>query len=109
MSGIYPTKSDRAVRFPFAANIELTDVQSERVLNARTSNLGLFGCYVSTTDPFPMGTKVWIRINHGGATLATFGQVVYLNPKAGMGVLFTEVEASARAILEKWVSSLRAS
>jgi len=90
-------KSDRAARYPFAANIELTDVRSERVLNARTSNLSVFGCYVSTTNPFPVGTKVSIRINHGGATLSTFGQVVYFDPKAGMGVFFTQVEASAEA------------
>jgi hypothetical protein len=93
--------------FPSRPNIELTDVQSERVLNARTSNLSLFGCYVSTTDPFPTGTKVSIRINHGGATLATFGQVVYFNPKAGIGIAFTEMEPGGQATLEKWIDSLR--
>ena len=97
----------RASRYPFAASIELTDLRSDRLLSARTTNLGLFGCYVHTTGPFPAGTKVSLRITHGGTSLAALGKVAHCNQNSGMGVAFTTIEPLSKAILEKWLASLR--
>ena len=97
----------RASRYLFAASIELTDVRSESLLSARTTNLGLFGCHVYTTSPFPEGTKVSLRISHGGASFAAFGKVVYSKPNSGMGIAFITIEPRSQAILEKWIASLR--
>ena len=102
-----PSGFHRASRYPFAANVELTDVRSDGCLTARTTTLSLFGCYVITGSPFPEGTKVSLRITHGGTTLAAFGKVVYSKPNSGMGIAFTEVEPSGQAILEKWIVGLR--
>ncbi len=102
-----PSGLHRASRYPFAASIELTDVRSERLLTARTMNLSLFGCYVHTTDPFPVGTKVSLRITHGGTSLAALGKVVHSKPNSGMGVAFTAIEPPSQAILEKWLATLR--
>lgn len=98
----------RATRYPFAASIELTDVRSERHVAARTSNLSLFGCYVRTTTPFPVGTKVTLRITHEGASFTAWGKVVYFKPNAGMGLVFANIEPTHQTVLEKWVASLRA-
>jgi hypothetical protein len=102
-----PSGLNRASRFPFAASIELADVRSERLVTARTTNLSLFGCYVSTAEPFAEGTKVSRRIMHGGASLAALGWVVHSKPNAGMGVASTTIEPPSQAILEKWLASLR--
>jgi PilZ domain len=82
-------------------------VRSERLLTARTANLSLFGCYVYATGPFPKGTKVSLKITHGGVTLAALGKVVHSKPKSGTGVAFTTIEPPSQAILEKWLASLR--
>ena len=82
-------------------------MRSERLLTARTTNLSLFGCYVYTTDPFPVGTKVSLRILHGGANFAAFGKVVSSKPDSGMGIAFAEIGSSGQAILEKWLASRR--
>lgn len=82
-------------------------MRSERLLTARTTNLSLFGCYVCATEPFPEGTKVSLRITHGGTSLAALGKVVHSEPNSGMGVAFTEIEPPSQAILEKWLASLR--
>lgn len=100
-------ESHRAARFPFSANIEVIDVQSERFLNARTRDLSIFGCYVSTATPFPAGKKVSLRITHAGTILTALGKVVSSNPNSGMGVFFTKIEPNGQAILEKWLSALR--
>src|SRR5260370_16949535 len=85
-----PSGLHRASRYPFAASIELTDVRSERLLTARTTNLSLFGCYVHTTDPFPEGTKVSLRIAHGGASPAALGKGLHSKPTSWMRVAFTD-------------------
>jgi hypothetical protein len=82
-------------------------VRSDRLLSARTTNLSLFGCYVYTTGPLPEGTKVSLRITHGGTSLAALGKVVYSKPNSGMGVAFTTIEPLSQAILENWLVSLR--
>ena len=82
-------------------------MRSERLLTTHTTNLSLFGCYVYTPGPFPEGTKVSLRVSHGGASFAAFGKVVHSKPNSGMGIAFTEVEPSGQAILEKWMASLR--
>jgi len=98
----------RATRFPFAANVEVTDIRSERIVTGRTSDLSVFGCYVRTTNPFPVGTKIALRITHDGASFTAFGKVVYLQPKAGMGLAFAKVEPTHQTVLEKWIANLRA-
>ena len=90
---------------PFAANVELTDLR-ERLVTARTTNLSLFGCYVSTTSPFPEGTKVTLRITHDGASFMAWGKVLHLKPNSGMGVAFANIEPTYQTILEKWIASL---
>jgi hypothetical protein len=82
-------------------------VRSERLLKARTINLSLFGCYVYTSSPFPGGTRVSLRITHGGTSLAASGKVAHSQPNSGMGVAFTAIESPSQAILEKWLASLR--
>jgi len=97
----------RAARFPFATRCEVTDMGSEKLLTAFTSNLSLFGCYVITGSPFPEGARVSLKIMRGVTTFSGYGKVVYSRPKYGMGILFTEMEQSGQAILEKWIAGLK--
>jgi hypothetical protein len=62
---------------------------------------------VYTTGPFPEGTKVSLKITHGGITLASLGKAVHSKPNSGMGVAFSTIEPPSQAILEKWLASLR--
>lgn len=41
----------RARRYPFAASIELIDLESEAEVREQTTDLSLFGCHVSTVRP----------------------------------------------------------
>lgn len=82
-------------------------MRSERLVTARTVNLSLFGCYVRTAEPFLEGTKVSLRIMHGGTSLAALGRVAHSKPNSGMGVAFTTIEPPSQAVLEKWLASLR--
>lgn len=97
----------RARRYPFHANVELADVQSEIQISERTSDLSLFGCHVEAVKPLAPGTKVSIRISHRSASFQALGKVIYARPNAGMGVLFTSIQPNDQLLLEKWIAELR--
>lgn len=97
----------RARRYAFAATIEITDVESEEQLLEQTCDLSLFGCGVTTQDPLPAGTRILIRIQHGGANFAAMGKVAHAGHGTRMGVVFTKIEAHQQVVLEKWVAELR--
>lgn len=101
------SERQRARRYSFVASVELTDVESETQLKARTTDLSLFGCHVDTMSPFPPGTKLRLRIAHGGTSFVAFGKAVYAKANLGMGVVFTAIEPSDQEVLEKWLSELR--
>jgi hypothetical protein len=91
----------------FVASIELTEVLSEKHIEAHTRNLNLIGCFVETVTPFPEGTKVRLRISHGGMNLVALGRVAYSRPNSGMGIAFTTIETKSQEVLDMWLAYLR--
>ena len=97
----------RARRFSFHAAIELTDLQSEAQTKEQTSDLSLFGCHVDTPKPLPAGTKLRIKISYRSENFDALGKVVYALQNAGMGILFTKIEANDQLVLDKWIAERR--
>ncbi len=100
-------KRQRARRYPFQANIELTDMQSETEIKERTSDLSLFGCHVDALKPLVPGIKVRIKIAHRGFVFEALAKVVYGRSNAGMGIVFTNIQAHDQLILDNWIAELR--
>jgi hypothetical protein len=98
-----PTEHRRAPRHLLGGTVEVTDLESEKEIVAVARNLSLFGCFVATVTPFLTGTKVRLRITHGGATFAAFGCVAYASAAEGMGIAFGESETKDRAVLDTWL------
>jgi PilZ domain len=96
----------RAPRYPIIADAEITEIASKTKLSAKTSDLSVGGCFLDMLDPSPEGTEIEVRISHTGATFTVLGRVVFLFPNMGMGVMFTNVDASQQAILQKWLAEL---
>jgi hypothetical protein len=97
----------RARRFPFSANIELINLESEAGIRDQTTDLSLFGCHVHTSKAWASGTRVRMRIAYRGAIFTVLGRVVSVRTNAGMGVVFTRIEQKDQLILEKWIAELR--
>jgi hypothetical protein len=97
----------RARRYRFTANIELTNVQTETQILGRTTALSLYGCGVGTQQPLPTGTKVRIKIAHGGENFMAFARVAYAKPNGEMGIVFTGIERNDQSVLDKWIVELR--
>src|ERR1700733_16032015 len=102
------TSDDRraAPRYGFTATAEVVDMHSRTRMNTRISDLSMEGCYVDTNAPFPVRTKVRIRVTASKKTFETQGAVVYSLPNMGMGIAFDQPEASHAAILRSWIDEL---
>ena len=98
----------RARRYPFPANVELIDVDSEQMLRVQTCDLSLFGCRVKCAKTWPVGTKVRLKITYKGAAVRALGRIAHVQGTTSMGVAFAKVESKDQLILEIWMAELRA-
>jgi hypothetical protein len=97
----------RAVRrCPFVASVEVTELRSGTRLSARTSEVGLGGCYVDALNPFAAGTQVKLRILRDQGAFEAAAKVVYSDPSFGMGLSFVEIAPDQRLILENWLEEI---
>src|ERR1700741_3805036 len=103
---LQPAKRRSVRRCPLVASAEVTEVRSGARLSARTSELGLGGCYVDALNPFPEGTVVELRILRDQGVFETKAKVVYCDPRFGMGLAFTEMTPDQRALLETWLAEI---
>ena len=95
-----PAKRRSVRRCLLFASAEVTESHSGAPLSARTSEMGLGGCYVDTLNPFPEGTLVGLRILRDKGVFETKAKVVYCHPRFGMGLAFTEMMPDQRSLLE---------
>ncbi len=93
----------KAPRYPFRAMAEIVHEKEPVRVSSRVSDLSLHGCYVEMIDPFPPGTSVLIEIYTETEFLETHATVVYLEPKEGMGLTFTEMPACFTNVLHQWL------
>ena len=98
---------ERAVkRCPFVASVEVIELSTGTKLVARTSEIGLGGCYVDALTPFGIGTAVAIKITRDQGTFHTKARVVYSDASFGMGLKFDGLDPEQRTILENWVADI---
>ena len=96
----------RARRYPFAATVELVDMETGAELHAQTSDISSFGCRVNVSRWAP-GTKVRVRIFHRGAVLSASGVIANMQIKGAMGVSFTQIDEKQQVVLENWLTEVR--
>lgn len=96
----------RARRYPFAASIDLVDMESETKTREQITDLSVFGCQVNAQKPWAAGTRVRLRIIHRGAIFTAQGQVANVR-RHSMGVVFSKMEQKDQAVLERWLAEAR--
>lgn len=102
-----PKQEQRASpRYPFTAEADVTDLQSNARLSARTSDLARGGCFIDTISTFPIGTRVSLRLTNDRKTFETQARVVYAQQGMGMGLAFATPDPDQLWILEKWLGIL---
>ena len=83
---------------------EVVELPRGAKLSARTSDISRTGCYIDTLNPIPQGSSARLRITHNEEVFVAVGQIVYVSPGLGMGVVFITMEAEQLARLDRWLS-----
>lgn len=99
----YPPERRRNLRFPFSAEVELSESTSGTKVKGRTSDLGLGGCYIDMFSPLPIGTEAKIRILRGKESFDAQVKVVYSQVGLGMGVAFVSAQPKQFQIFQRWL------
>jgi hypothetical protein len=98
-----------AIRFPFAADVELIDMESGSKAVGVTSDISLGGCFVCTSKPLPVTTRVRITLTRKGQKIEALAVVRILKPRIGMGIEFIDVEGAYHGLLCRWIETIRQS
>jgi c-di-GMP-binding flagellar brake protein YcgR len=96
-----------AIRFPFAADVELLDMESGVRVEGVTSDLSLGGCFVCTSRPLSIKSRTRITLKRKDQTVEALSVVRIVKPKVGMGLEFIDIEPPYDAVILRWVEELR--
>ena len=96
-----------AIRFPFAADAEVLDLESGVRSDGITSDISLGGVFVCTSKPLGVKTRVRVTLKRKGESVEALAVVRIVKPRIGMGLEFLDVESSSNAILTRWLDQLR--
>jgi hypothetical protein len=95
------------IRYPFAADAEMIDMESGQQLTGVTSDISLGGCFICTSKMFRVNTRARLRLTRRGEAVDAFVVVRIVKPRVGLGVEFFDLEAPNNDILGNWIASLR--
>ena len=96
-----------AIRFPFAADVALIDLESGATSDGVTSDISLGGCFVCTSKPLALKSRVRVTMTRKDQKVEALGVVRVVKPRIGMGVEFLDLEQPSYATLERWIEQIR--
>jgi PilZ domain len=92
----------RSMRAPIVAEAILVFPSGTEV-RARTTDLSIAGCYVTTNIQLQRGTAVRVQLMYRRKTFSTMGQVVRSSRNRGIGIQFRTVEPAQLMVLREWL------
>ena len=98
-----------SIRYPFAADVELLDLESGTRTSGVTSDISLGGFFMCTSRPMPLNTRARVTLTRKDQKVEALAVVRIVKPRIGMGVEFIDVEAPYDGVLARWVAVLRKS
>jgi len=98
-----------SIRYPFAADVELLELESGAKAGGVTSDISMGGAFICTSRPFPLNARMRITLTRKGQKVEALAVVRIVKPRIGMGVEFIDVEAPHQVLLSRWVEQLRKS
>ena len=96
-----------AIRYPFAADAELIDLESGARSNGVTTDISMGGCFICTSKPLPLKTRVRVTFRYKTQVVEALGVIRIVKPRLGMGVEFIDVVPPSDGTLVRWIEHLR--
>ena len=98
-----------AIRYPFAAEAELIDLESGKQVDGVTSDISMGGCFVCTNKPLALGSRARLKLSRKGQVLEALVVVRIVKPRVGLGIEFFDLDESHHQVLASWIEALRRS
>ena|SRR5690348_6659206 len=98
-----------AIRFPFAADVTLIDLESGATADGVTSDISFGGCFVCTSKPLAVKSRVRATLTRKDQKVEALAVVRAVKPRIGMGLEFLDVEQASYGILERWIDQIKRS
>ena len=95
------------IRYPFAADAELIDMESGKQITGVTSDISLGGCFICASKFFPVNTRARLQLTRKGQVLDILVVVRIVKPRVGLGIEFFDLDPTNTDILNSWIESLR--
>jgi len=102
---VLPRSADRRknLRYQLEIPVELFLEGSPQPIRARTSDIGLGGCYVNWLSPPRVGTDLRIVVWLGERRTTVLGRVVSSDTGVGMGIEFGTMSKECRELLQAFL------
>jgi len=95
------------IRYPFAADAELIDLESGKQVEGVTSDISLGGCFICTCKAMPINSRARLRLTWKNQALEALAVVRILKPRVGLGIEFFDLEPPNSTLLADWINTLR--
>jgi len=96
-----------AIRFPFAADADVLDLESGVRSDGISSDISLGGVFVCTSKPLAVKSRVRVTLKRKSESVEALAIVRIVKPRIGMGLEFLDIEATSNPILNRWLEQLR--
>ena len=96
-----------AIRFPFAADVALIDLESGATADGVTSDISFGGCFVCTSKPLAVKSRVRVTMTRKDQKVEALAVVRAVKPRIGMGLEFLDVEQTSYGVLERWIDQIK--
>ncbi len=96
-----------SIRYPFAADAELLDLESGVTVSGVTSDLSIAGAFICASKIFKVGCRIRATLTRKDQVVEALAVVRVFKPRIGMGIEFLDVEAPYDQTLFRWIEHLR--
>lgn len=96
-----------SIRYPFAADTELLDLETGLNANGVTSDLSVAGAFICSSKVFKVGCRLRVTLKRKEQVVEALAVVRVFKPRIGVGVEFLDVEAPFDQTLFRWIEQLR--
>jgi hypothetical protein len=96
-----------SIRYPFAADAVLIDLESGQKVDGVTSDISLGGCFICTSKALALSSRARMKLTRGNQVLEGLVVVRIVKPRVGLGIEFFALESPNDERLIAWIESLR--
>lgn len=94
------------IRYPFAADAEMLELESGTRVSGVTSDLSAGGCFVCVGHPLEVGARVRGTLTHSGQKVEMLAVVRVVKARFGLGLEFLDLDPDSHATLLAWIRAL---